>query len=209
MVSALREAGLEVARQGQHYLTAADPDSGGKWRLKGAIYEQEFQRERLTSASPEEERAGAATDRDDGSEPAQRALREVEGDRRERAVYHRARYEDLEKAIERGGAESLGGTDRGGPVDLSGHLRRELGSDAVVFQPHPKPHRDEGRVPGSDRRATPHPGAAQGDDVGRGSPRGRGGEEVRSCCPRGRSRIRPRPWAGGLPSGYQASEGAL
>ena len=109
MVTALREAGLEVVRQGRHYLTAADPDSGGKWRLKGAIYEQEFQRERLTSASPEEDRAGAATDRGDVSEPAQRALRELEAHRRERAVYHRARYEGLEKAVERGGAESLGG----------------------------------------------------------------------------------------------------
>ena len=38
------EAGLEVPRQGEHYLTAADPESGGKWRLKGAIYERDFQR---------------------------------------------------------------------------------------------------------------------------------------------------------------------
>ena len=33
---------LEVTRQGKHYLTAADPESGGKWRLKGAIYERDF-----------------------------------------------------------------------------------------------------------------------------------------------------------------------
>ena len=45
MVSALQRAGLEVPRQGEHYLTAADPESGGKWRLKGAIYERDFQRE--------------------------------------------------------------------------------------------------------------------------------------------------------------------
>ena len=51
MVSALQRAGLEVPRQGEHYLTAADPESGGKWRLKGAIYERDFQRERLTSAA--------------------------------------------------------------------------------------------------------------------------------------------------------------
>ena len=44
MVSALQRAGLEVPRQGEHYLTAADPESGGKWRLKGAIYERDFQR---------------------------------------------------------------------------------------------------------------------------------------------------------------------
>ena len=39
MVSALQRAGLEVPHQGEHYLPAADPESGGKWRLKGAIYE--------------------------------------------------------------------------------------------------------------------------------------------------------------------------
>ena len=60
MVYALQRAGLEVPRQGEHYLTAADPESGGKWRLKGAIYERDFQRERLTSSTPEEGRAGPA-----------------------------------------------------------------------------------------------------------------------------------------------------
>ena len=44
---------------------------------------------------------------------------------------------------------------------------------------YPKPHRDEGRAPGGDQRATPHRREAQGDDVGRGSPRGRGGAEIR------------------------------
>ena len=33
-------------RQGKAYITAADPEGGGKWRLKGAIYEQDFQRGR-------------------------------------------------------------------------------------------------------------------------------------------------------------------
>ncbi len=36
MVSALQRAGLEVPRQGKDYLTAADPQRGGKWRLKAA-----------------------------------------------------------------------------------------------------------------------------------------------------------------------------
>ena len=57
MVSALQRAGLEVVRQGEHHLTAADPESGGKWRLKGAIYERDFQRARLTSSTPEEGRS--------------------------------------------------------------------------------------------------------------------------------------------------------
>ena len=35
VVAALREAGLEVPRQGKDYITALDPDSGDRWRLKG------------------------------------------------------------------------------------------------------------------------------------------------------------------------------
>ena len=46
LIVGLQEAGLEVPRQGKAYITAADPEGGGKWRLKGAIYEQDFQRGR-------------------------------------------------------------------------------------------------------------------------------------------------------------------
>ena len=81
MISALQRAGLEVPRQGKHYLTAADPESGGKWRLKGAIYERDFQRERLTSAAPEEGRAGSARDRSTDSERAEEARRQLEAER--------------------------------------------------------------------------------------------------------------------------------
>ena len=34
-VAARREAGLEVPRRGKDYITALDPDSGDRWRLKG------------------------------------------------------------------------------------------------------------------------------------------------------------------------------
>ena len=77
MVSALQRAGLEVVRQGEHYLTAADPESGGKWRLKGAIYERDFQRERLTSAAPKEGRAGPGTNRSTDSERAEEARKNL------------------------------------------------------------------------------------------------------------------------------------
>ncbi len=47
VVSALEEVGLEVPRQGKDYLTARDPDSGKRWRLKGELYEHDFHPERL------------------------------------------------------------------------------------------------------------------------------------------------------------------
>ena len=43
VVAALQEAGFEVPRQGEDYLTARDPDSGMRCRMKGALYEQDFE----------------------------------------------------------------------------------------------------------------------------------------------------------------------
>ena len=48
VVSALREAGLEIPRQGKDYLTALDPETGDRWRLKGEMYANDFNREHLT-----------------------------------------------------------------------------------------------------------------------------------------------------------------
>ena len=209
MVSALQRAGLEVPRQGEHYLTAADPESGGKWRLKGAIYERDFQRERLTSAAPEEGRAGSARDRSTDSERAEEARRQLEAERARRDVYHRARYQGSHPVDERGAVATVAAERGGRGVSLSRHLGRELGPDAVVCQPHSEPHRDEGRARVRDPRGAPDRRAAQGDDVGRGSPRGRRGGGGSPSCQQGRSRIHPGPWAGDLPCRFSASEGAL
>ena len=40
VVSALEDVGLDVTRQGKDYITARDPDSGKRWRLRGALYER-------------------------------------------------------------------------------------------------------------------------------------------------------------------------
>ena len=47
VVSALEDVGLEVPRLGKDYLTVRDPDSGKRWRLRGALYEHDFEPERL------------------------------------------------------------------------------------------------------------------------------------------------------------------
>ena len=44
VVAALQEAGLEVPRQGLDYITALDPETGDRWRLKGELYGVDFQR---------------------------------------------------------------------------------------------------------------------------------------------------------------------
>ena len=78
VVSALEEAGLEVPRQGNGYVTAREPDSGKRWRLKGALYEHDFEPERLDREAAPEAGNRAAGDRGDGFARAAEAWRELE-----------------------------------------------------------------------------------------------------------------------------------
>lgn len=45
IVAALHEVGLETPRQGKNYITAMDPSTGDRWRLKGRIYEKDWTRD--------------------------------------------------------------------------------------------------------------------------------------------------------------------
>jgi len=58
VVAALREAGLEVPRQGKDYLTAMDPETGDRWRLKGRLYAFDFQPGRFDRADADAPREG-------------------------------------------------------------------------------------------------------------------------------------------------------
>ena len=49
VIAALEDAGLEVPRQGKIYVTVRNPDDGKRWRLKGALYEHEFEPSDLTA----------------------------------------------------------------------------------------------------------------------------------------------------------------
>ena len=79
VVDALREAGLEVPRQGQDYLTALDPTTGDRWRLKGELYAHDFQRERLDRAIAETAGERTPGDRGVDRERARAARRELAG----------------------------------------------------------------------------------------------------------------------------------
>ena len=92
VVSALEEAGLQVPRQGASYVTARDPDSGTRWRLKGALYEHDFEPERLDREAAAEAGNRAAGDRGDGRARAAEAWQELERCRKRRAAFHRRRY---------------------------------------------------------------------------------------------------------------------
>ena len=107
VVAALREAGLEVPRQGKDYITALDPETGDRWRLKGELYRENFERERFDR--PVAETAGERTPGDRGVDRkrARKARRELAARREERAAYHRARYGEGDRADARTAAEDM------------------------------------------------------------------------------------------------------
>ncbi|MEP4990621.1 MAG: relaxase/mobilization nuclease domain-containing protein [Paracoccaceae bacterium] len=134
MVDALADAGFDLPRIGKAYLTAQDPDTGERWRLKGEIFHEDWQAD---TAEREAERGT-------GHDPA--GLRRLDGipagelqDRFEqncdhRASYNRDRYPHL-SATEQELADDLALADHG---DVLGGDRlddgRELALDDVAGQ---------------------------------------------------------------------------
>ena len=179
MVSALQRAGLEVPRQGEHYLTAADPESGGKWRLKGAIYE------RTSSGSDLQARLQkrAAQDRQEIEALTQSELKKLAKNLRQsvndemyiivRDIKDHTRWMNAAlwrpwlRSVTVGVCLFLGilAGSWGLTRWYANHIQSLIETKAVL------------QVEIKEQRRTV--GAAQGDDVGRGSPRGRAGAEVR------------------------------
>ena len=168
VVSALEDVGLEVPRQGKDYITARDPDSGKRWRLKGELYERDFEPERLDlpAEKPAEDRPEA--DRGDGHARAQAAWRELRRRQKRRAAFHRGRYGGGDRADARDASEGLAPALGGRHEPLHRYLRRQLGDDALVVEEHPGPDRDlegDGRA---DRVGARDAGRDRRDDLGRG-----------------------------------------
>ena len=125
IVAILTEAGFSVPREGEHYITAADPESGGKWRLKGGIYEREFHAAELESESPGADDRAAGSDRGVERERAEAAERELASRRGIRAEYNRERYGESLRSLEadlspdlEAGAALLSGVGRGRDLGL-------------------------------------------------------------------------------------------
>ena len=147
MIDALTDAGYDLPRVGKAYLTARDPDTDERWRLKGEIFHEDWQ------ADPAEREAECGT----GHDPA--GLRRLDGipagelqDRFEqhcdqRAAYNRDRYPHL-SATEQELVDDLALADHG---DVLGGDRlddgRELALDIDTGE-----LRDDGLGPDADRQ---------------------------------------------------------
>ena len=146
VVSALRDAGLEVPRQGKDYLTALDPESGDRWRLKGELYGENFERERFDRAAAETAGERAPGDRGVDRERAKAARRKLAARREERAQYNRARYGGGDREDARVAGQGVAPAPDRRPEPLDRFLRRKLGDDALVVEEHPGPDREGSRT---------------------------------------------------------------
>ena len=167
VVSALEAVGLEVPRQGKNYVTARDPDSGKRWRLKGALYEDDFQPERLEFPAAPPAGVRPPADRGDGHARARAARRELERRRKRRAAFHRGRYGGGDRAGERPAEARVGPAPGDRPEPFSRYQRRQLGDDALVVEEHRTPDRDLGDRERANRAGARNPGRDRGDDLGR------------------------------------------
>ena len=166
VVSALEDVGLDVPRQGQDYITARDPDSGKRWRLKGELYERDFEPRRLDL--PAEEQAGGRPegDRGNGHARAQAAWRELKRRQKRRAAFHRGRYGRGDRADARVADEGLAQAAGGRHEPLPRYLRRHLGDDALVVEEHRLPDRDLGGGQRPDSPGARHLSGDARDDLG-------------------------------------------
>lgn len=128
----VKDLGFEVTRQGKDYITVKEPESGQRWRLKGALYDREFE------PSTTIERAEKKRERD-YSKPdaaaAERYKERVNQHIKKRTEYNQKRYKrpDKEHGLEHVKKSDLM-ADFDGDKSLHGHLSRELGNDAILYE---------------------------------------------------------------------------
>lgn len=95
MIDVLADAGFELPRVGKAYLTAQDPETGERWRLKGEIFHENWQADPAEREAERRARPGqAATRRLDGI-PATELQNRFESHCVRRAAYNRERYAQI------------------------------------------------------------------------------------------------------------------
>lgn len=100
MIVYLKDAGFEIPRTGKNYITVVDPglESGNRWRLKGALFDENFDLDR-TLAAKAARRHGV--DKKEDPTAAATFYKQLEQKRRERARYNQKKYQQSKKIAAR------------------------------------------------------------------------------------------------------------
>ena len=105
VVAALEEARLEVPRQGKSYLTVRNPDDGKRWRLKGALYEHDFEPRRLDLQAPTHRGRAACLEavervKDRARTAVDESLRKLSAQYERERTQHAAQIATLQRQVE-------------------------------------------------------------------------------------------------------------
>ena len=102
IIKALEEAGLEITRRGKDYISVKDTENPEQkaFRLKGAIYGEDWTAEQLSRPAAKEAGSREATSRRDNGERAANARRELENNIRKRAEFNSERYKRTDERID-------------------------------------------------------------------------------------------------------------
>jgi len=100
MIAYLEDAGFEIPRAGKNYITVMDSDleSDNRWRLKGALFDENFDFDR-TLAAKAARRYGV--DRKPDPTKAATFYRQLEQKRGERAQYNQKKYQQSKNSATR------------------------------------------------------------------------------------------------------------
>lgn len=150
----VKDLGFEVTREGKNYITVQEPESGQRWRMKGALYEREYEPSRtIEAAESARERDYSRPDEAAAGRYAERVNRHIE----KRAEYNQKRYpKPSQKHQLEHVQEPHIMAEHNGLEPLHRHLGRQLGGDALLdeqspeLEPrnhgHEQEHRDAGRT---------------------------------------------------------------
>ena len=92
MIEALNDAGFDLPRTGKAYITARDPETGERWRLKGDIFHEDWQADPAEREAERGARRAQVRTRRLDLVPAQELQDRFEEHCGRRAAYHRERY---------------------------------------------------------------------------------------------------------------------
>jgi len=182
IVSALTEAGYETPRLGKNYITALNPETGERWRLKGRIYEKDWTRDKeLDRTTARDGQAAEGGDRGGDPRRAANARERLEAVIQRRARWVEARYtipafSDPERGDHTPDADERGiGGDTQKPEAADPEQRGDSGDDNrdLLVRPEPVDDVAVGQRDGAERRerdvSSPPPNGADGLDLRRQS----------------------------------------
>ncbi len=144
VVENLHDLGFKTPREGKNYITAHDPDSGERWRLKGGLYAKDYDFSRtVEKATQPRTRDYSRPDPRAAAKFAERVDKHIQ----QRAGYNQKRYPSHDQSPQLEKAQEPHARTVDGRLEpLRGFVGRQLGANAIHEQPNNAPDRERGET---------------------------------------------------------------